>query len=40
MTVADTIGESADLFEIETGDHYPRDYKKSSTQHKASSGKM
>ena len=28
MTVADTIGESADLFEIDTGDHYPRDYKK------------
>ena len=28
MTVADTLGESADLFEIDTGDHYPRDYKK------------
>lgn len=28
MIVADTIGESADLFEIDTGDHYPRDYKK------------
>ena len=28
MTVADTMGESADLFEIDTGDHYPRDYKK------------
>lgn len=28
MTVADTFGESADLFEIDTGDHYPRDYKK------------
>ncbi|WP_294431548.1 flavodoxin [uncultured Treponema sp.] len=27
MTVADTLGESADLFEIDTGDHYPRDYK-------------
>lgn len=23
MTVADTLGESADLFEIDTGDHYP-----------------
>lgn len=40
MTVTDTMGKSADLFEIDTGDHYPRDYKKSSTQHKASSGKM
>ena len=40
MTVNDTMGKSADLFEIDTGDHYPRDYKKSSTQHKASSGKM
>ena len=28
MTVADTLGKSADLFEIDTGDHYPRDYKK------------
>ena len=28
MTVADTLGESADLFEIDTGDHYPLDYKK------------
>ena len=28
MTVADTLGESADLFEIDTVDHYPRDYKK------------
>ena len=28
MTVADTLRESADLFEIDTGDHYPRDYKK------------
>ena len=27
MTVADTLGESADLFEIDTGDHYPQDYK-------------
>ena len=41
MTVADTLGKSTDLFEIDTGDHYPQDYKKkSSTQHKASSGKM
>lgn len=40
MTVADTLGKSADLFEIDTGDHYPRDYKKSSMQLKASSGKM
>lgn len=40
MTVTDTMGKSADLFEIDTGDHYPRDYKESSTQHKASSGKM
>ena len=40
MTVTDTMGKSADLFEIDTVDHYPRDYKKSSTQHKASSGKM
>ncbi len=23
MTVADTLGESTDLFEIDTGDHYP-----------------
>lgn len=28
MTVADTLRESADLFEIDMGDHYPRDYKK------------
>lgn len=28
MTVADTMGESAELFEIDTGDHYPQDYKK------------
>lgn len=34
MTVVDTLGESADLFEIDTGDHYPRDYKK-SLQHDA-----
>ena len=27
MTVADTLGKSTDLFEIDTGDHYPRDYK-------------
>ena len=27
MIVADTLGESADLFEIDTGDHYPHDYK-------------
>ncbi len=32
MTVADTLGESADLFEIDTGDHYPRDYKKNKTK--------
>ena len=27
-TVADTLGMDADLFEIDTGNHYPRDYKK------------
>ncbi|MBQ9280694.1 MAG: flavodoxin [Treponema sp.] len=27
MIVADTLGESADLFEIDTGGHYPHDYK-------------
>lgn len=27
-TVAKTLGSDADLFEIDTGNHYPRDYKK------------